>query len=94
MRKTFTDHLDDVSGYYPDLNELAEVNGQLAAELSWRTSELIIDADPPRAGSGRGDLKDLDWYIFTGIFVSYNFFGDNYLGSRREKARVRCAFFD
>ncbi len=94
MRKTFTDHLDDVSGYYPDLKKLAEINGQMAAELSWRTRELIVDADPPEKGTARGDLNDLDWYIFSGIFVSYNFFGNHYIGTRREKAKVRCAFFD
>jgi len=94
MRKTFTDHLDDVSKYYPDLEELAHVNGNIAAELSWRTDELLPDADPPARGSGRGDLTDLDWYIFTGVFFSYNFFGNHYIGTRREKAKVKCAFFD
>ena len=94
MRKTFTDYLDDVSRYYPDLTELAHVNGDIAAELSWRTDELMPDADPPQIGSGRGDLNDLDWYIFTGFFFSYNFFGNHYLETRREKVKVRCAFFD
>jgi hypothetical protein len=83
-----------ISKYYPDLEELAHVNGTLSAELSWRTDELIFDADPPGRGSGRGDLKDLDWYIFTGFFFSYNFFGNHYVGTRREKAKVKCAFFN
>lgn len=93
MRKTFTDYLDDVSRYYPDLGELTHVNGALAAELSWRTDEIMPDADPPIKGSGRGDLTDLDWYIFTGFFYSYNFFGNHYLETRREKVKVRCAVF-
>ncbi len=93
MRKTFTDYLDDVSRNYPDLGELAHVNGNIAAELSWRTDEIMTDADPPSKGNARGDLTDLDWYIFTGLFYSYNFFGNHYIETRREKAKVRCAFF-
>ncbi len=93
MRKTFTDYLDDVSQYYPDLTELAEVNGQIAADLSWRTDELIPEADPPSKGSGRGDPKDLDWYIFTGFLFSYNFFGNHYIESHKTKAKVKCSFF-
>ena len=94
MRKTFTDYLDDVSQYYPDLDELAHINGSIAAQLSWRTDEVIPDADPPSRGSPRGDPTDLDWYIFSGIFISYNFFGHHYIETRREKAKVKCAFFD
>ena len=93
MRKTFTDYLDDVSQYYPDLTELAEVNGQLAADLSWRTVELIPEADPPHEGSGRGDPKDLDWYIFTGFFFSANLFGNHYIENRKTKTKVKCTFF-
>jgi Domain of unknown function (DUF6089) len=93
MRKTFTDYLDDVSKYYPDLEELAHVNGQIAAELSWRTDEIIPGADPPGTGSGRGDLTDLDWYIFTGFTFSYNLFGNHYIETRRKKAKVKCAYF-
>jgi hypothetical protein len=94
MRKTFTDYLDDVSQAYPDLAELYHVNGQLASELSWRTDELMPDAEPPLRDNPRGDRTDLDWYIFTGVFCSYNFFGNHYLETRRTKARVRCAFFN
>ena len=94
MRKTFTDYLDDVSRYYPDLEELALVNGQIAADLSWRTGEIDPEADPPSKGSGRGDPSDLDWYIFTGVFFSVNFFGNHYIENRKEKAKVKCAFFD
>jgi hypothetical protein len=93
MRKTFTDYLDDVSRYYPDFEELAHVNGEFAAELSWRGDELNPTADPPGKGSGRGDLTDLDWYIFTGFFFSYNLFGNHYIETRRRKAKVRCAVF-
>lgn len=73
FRKTFTDYLDDTSGRYPDLEELAQEHGELASELSWRTDELFPDAEPPRPGTQRGDPEDLDWYIFTGVSLSYNF---------------------
>ena len=69
------------------------MNGELAATLSWRTHEIIPDADPPNKGNGRGDPTDLDWYIFTGVFFSYNFFGTHYLETRREKVKVKCTFF-
>ena len=94
FRKTFTDYLDDVSRYYPDLVELAQDNGTIAADLSWRTHEIDPEADPPIKGSGRGDPNDLDWYIFTGFFVSVNLFGNHYIETRKQKVKVRCPNFD
>ena len=73
LRKTFTDYLDDVSSFYPDFEELAITNGELAAELSWRYDEINADAIPPASGAGRGDPLDLDWYIFSKLAISYNF---------------------
>lgn len=92
MRKTFTDHLDDVSGFYPDLGELAEQNG-LAAELSWRGDELGDGLDAPQEGGIRGDPEDLDWYVFTGLTLTYNFIG-NFRGRGNRKARKsKCPTF-
>ena len=94
MRKTFTDYLDDVSGSYPDLIALAANNGSLAAELSWRTDELEPEAKPPLAGARRGDPDDLDWYIFTGIFVSYNFIGNGKARrGQRNSVKNKCPTF-
>ncbi len=82
FRKTFTDYLDDVSGNYPDLAALASANGELAAELSWRGDEVSDEITAPIAGDKRGNSSDLDWYIMSGIFISYNFTDNGLVGSR------------
>ena len=72
MRKTFTDHLDDVSGNYPDLNALGEIN-PLAATLSFR--ELDDNGDPSsreQSGQQRGIAENKDWYYFVGINFGFN----------------------
>jgi len=72
IRKTFTDYLDDVSGSYPDLNELAALN-PLAATLSFR--ELDNNGEPaplPAAGSQRGNPDAKDLYYFLGVNFSFN----------------------
>ena len=67
-RKTFTDHLDDVGGYYPDykilLATLGPVNGPIAVALSDRQGEALArlvkpgDAVPGRTpGTLRGDIR-------------------------------------
>lgn len=92
FRKTFTDYLDDVSSDYTDLAALAAANGELAAELSWRGDELNPDAIPPNAGAGRGDDSNLDWYLISGITVSYNFTDNGLVGSRGRSKRKRGCY--
>jgi hypothetical protein len=70
FRSAFSDYLDDVSTTYYDKNILNEKNGKLSAELSDRSGNL----NSPSIGyigkqRGRSDLKD--WYIFSGIIISY-----------------------
>lgn len=90
FRKTYTDYLDDVSSIYPDLEELVEINGEIAAELSWRQDEINADAVPPSSGSGRGDPLDLDWYIFSKLAISYNFIkGKKILKKGKRKKRKK-----
>jgi hypothetical protein len=72
MRKTFTDHLDDVSTSYPDRIELAKVNGSAAAELTYRGFNYYDDTS--LKGVQRGDPGDKDWYNFVQINFSYIFF--------------------
>jgi len=70
FRSAFTDYLDDVSTTYYDKNILTKKNGKLSAELSDRSGE--INNQPigyMGKQRGRSDLKD--WYIFSGIFISY-----------------------
>ena len=92
MRKTYTDYLDDISSTYPNLDLLGEVNGALASELSWRTDELGLDIPPPGEGRNRGDPEDLDWYIFSGVFVSFNFIGTEHLKSKGKRTKIKCPF--
>lgn len=73
-RWTFTDYLDDVSTTYVNYDELLAGNGELAAQAANRTGEFL-GSDPVKlnTGVGRGDPSDNDWYLFTGMYVSYKF---------------------
>jgi hypothetical protein len=70
-RRTFTDYLDDVSGLYPDILELEQVNPRAAA-LSFRTPEVNHHAPSNPEGLYRGNPDDKDWYFFGGITMSVN----------------------
>ncbi len=78
FRRTGTDYLDDVSGFYVDNQVLAEENGVIAAALSDRSGD-------PRSRSGqlRGNPNRDDWYIFSGITLSFKLYS----------AREKCARF-
>jgi hypothetical protein len=78
FRRTGTDFLDDVSGFYVDANLLSEINGPIAAALSDRTGD-------PRSKNGqlRGNPNRDDWYIFSGITLSFKLYS----------AREKCARF-
>jgi hypothetical protein len=62
-RKTFTDQIDGVSGYYPQEETLRSARGAIAVDLSYRGDELPGE-DPlfPSAGTQRGNPKTMDWY--------------------------------
>jgi len=63
-RRAYTDYLDDVSTTYPDPVALLAINGPDAAVLSDRT----LGYDPiHHEGKKRGNSKDPDWYMFTGV---------------------------
>lgn len=64
-RKLFTDYLDDVSTRYPDLVALAQAN-PTAAALSYRGGNNFFITKYIR-----GDKKQADWYIYTGVTASY-----------------------
>ncbi|MBI1308025.1 MAG: hypothetical protein GC181_15580 [Bacteroidetes bacterium] len=71
-RKTFTDYLDDVSKNYPDLKELANTRGTLAASLSDRSREVDGVGEPlSLPGDRRGDPALKDFYFFTMFQFSY-----------------------
>lgn len=69
LRKTWTDHLDDVSTYYPNQEDLAAQN-PTAALLSSRTDLAAYPLGNP-AGSMRGNPENDDWYVFTNITLSF-----------------------
>ncbi len=79
MRKTFTDYLDDVSGDYVDANTLEFENGPLSQILADRSFEPR-SPDGTNNGVQRGETSRKDWYIFTGLMLTYK------LG----KPRVKC----
>jgi hypothetical protein len=70
IRKTFTDYIDDVSGNYPDINLLKELN-PMAAALSYRTPEVVGHSMPNPSGTARGNNQYWDMYFFSGITLSY-----------------------
>ena len=70
FRSANTDYLDDVSTSYYDKTILTEKNGKLSAELADRSGEVGTQSIGYMGKQrGRSDLKD--WYIFSGIFISY-----------------------
>ncbi|MCB9171184.1 MAG: hypothetical protein H6597_00940 [Flavobacteriales bacterium] len=63
MRRTFTDHIDDVSGTYAD----PELLNPVAAELSDPSEHRL---DGTNVGRARGDTKTSDWYNYTGLSIT------------------------
>ena len=73
-RKLFTDYIDDVSGVYPDLEDLEALRGDIAVALSDRS----ISSEGVRIGEEgrqRGNGRDNDNYTMLGIGIYY-YFGD------------------
>ena len=62
MRKTLTDYLDDVSGFY--VNPLI-----LESDLARAMADRSLDGPQP-PGSQRGNQNRTDWYSFAGITLS------------------------
>ncbi len=70
-RKTFTDYLDDVSSYYPDIIDLRR-HAPTAAALAYRSPELTGEFQQNPVGESRGDASNQDWYFFGGLTISVN----------------------
>lgn len=71
VRKTFTDYLDDVSGFYADYDNFENAT---AAYFSDPSRTIVSDDgettyDYQKLGS-RGNQYNKDWYIFMGINIS------------------------
>jgi len=67
FRKTFTDYLDDVSTNFPDREALRDYQGDIAVQLSDRSS------DPASHGKARGNPENKDWYVYTNLHLTYYF---------------------
>ncbi|MBX7093558.1 MAG: hypothetical protein K1X56_02470 [Flavobacteriales bacterium] len=65
IRKTFTDYLDDVSGYYVDPTDLARENGPLSAHFANQSSD-----GRSLSGTLRGNPNNKDWYAYLGGSIS------------------------
>lgn len=70
-RKTFTDHLDDLSGEYVNYDDLLNGNGFLSAQLSDRTQELTGEISDRATGSQRGKASVKDYYFTGMVTLSY-----------------------
>ncbi len=68
-RSVWTDYLDDVSGNYPNTDDLRSIRGDLAVALSDRSELPKIG----QAGRQRGNAKKNDFYTFLGAGVFYYF---------------------
>jgi hypothetical protein len=68
FRRTYTDHIDDVSGTYADNNVLLEEAGPLTALLA---DPSALRTTGFNTGRARGDSQTHDWYNYTGITLSY-----------------------
>ena len=77
MRKLFTDHFDDVSGFYADPNDLLAAKGQLSVDMSYRGDEVASGSPSyPTKGFERGSPDNKDWYYFTGIHLTFRINGN------------------
>ncbi len=80
IRKTFTDYLDDVSKTYVDQNLLRRF-GQKSVDFAYRGDEVtdkgVTRGVYPADGTIRGSDKHSDWYIFSGLTITYRIGGGN-----------------
>lgn len=76
-RELFTDYLDDVSTIYPDIDDLAQARGELAAALSDRSILIpgVNEGQIGVAGRQRGNSSNNDTYLMLGVSLVY-YFGD------------------
>ena len=85
-RRLFSDFLDDVSGSYPDADNVEDLRGEFATRFIDRSGELFAE-DPDfftrnnlefpigEEGRQRGNDGDKDTYVYFGIGLYY-YFGD------------------
>lgn len=67
-RRTFTDHLDDISTTYAKKDVLLSNYGPTSVILSDRTVDQVNDNNNDRQ---RGDAAHKDWYMFAGVSLNF-----------------------
>ncbi|MBK7810852.1 MAG: outer membrane beta-barrel protein [Saprospiraceae bacterium] len=72
-RIAFTDYLDDVSTVYPDVNQLGNQKGAIAAFLSDPSLPDINQQKIGQRGFQRGDSNDRDMFVTLGVGLMYYF---------------------
>jgi hypothetical protein len=82
FRKTFTDYLDDLSGYYPDKDLLLDKQGETALYLSDPSNDPARP-DGRKSFSPRGNPDKDDWYVYTNFNVSWYFTTKMFRGKQR-----------
>ena len=90
-RYLFTDHLDDVSGFYPKEADLLQHGRTLAAELSFRSDELDPSLTFPD-GKRRGNAHATDNYYTSMVRIIYTMPKSNFTimsGGRGSHGRRR-----
>lgn len=75
IRKTFTDFLDGVGGYYADYNTVLNDQGEIAAILS--DPSRLIGSTTQKTGA-RGNPTSKDWYLFMGFSITKKLYFKNY----------------
>lgn len=98
MRMTFTDYLDDVSGYYPNLKELHDAYGSDAVKLSNPNITAFSDStdglpEYEPYTIARGVPENTDWYFFGGVTFSYNFLFKGMYSSASNSGHLGCPAF-
>jgi hypothetical protein len=83
MRKTLTDYLDDVSGFYAENDLIKAQYGPTAGKLADRSGEVVPGYENPK-NTVRGNSSNQDWYGFGGVLISYTFI---------KKSKIRCSTF-
>ena len=68
-RKIFTDYIDDVSGNYPDKNDVKRLHGNIAADMVDRSVEPYIGVE----GRQRGNGKNNDAYATMSVGIVFYF---------------------
>lgn len=71
FRKTFTDYIDDVSGYFPDPAMLLAERGPMAVSYSYRGDELPGGSQTFPKSTLRGNPGTDDWYHVVSIRIRY-----------------------